>query len=76
MNYRKLDDFLQESGTNSDRNRTVNIKDPVHNFYKTVSNHYDVSISTLVTNVLIAWKEKYGEEIKEKILADLKSKDL
>lgn len=76
MRYRKLEDYFVEMDSPSERNRTVNIKEPIHYFYKKVSNHFDVNMSTLVSNVLTAWKDKYGEEVKEKILDDLKGNDL
>lgn len=72
-----FEDFLLEQPSGSDKGiRTVNIKGNVHQFYKKVANHYDVGISTIISNILIAWKEEHKDEIKSQMINRIKSIDL
>ncbi|MEO9871162.1 hypothetical protein [Ekhidna sp.] len=64
--------FIKEiDGQIKGRNRTVNIKDSLHTYYKHVAMHYDVSMATLITNVLLDWKDEYEELIKEDMMKKL-----
>ena len=53
------------------RNRTINVKEELHSYFKKVAAHYNVNMSTLITNVLIEWKRENEREIKEDMIRRL-----
>lgn len=70
----ELNEFFKEISKHSKdkkRNRTINVTDDLHAFYKKVSSHYNVSISTIISNVLENWREKHRDEIMKDILKKL-----
>ena len=68
-----LNQFLEEKTEyKSERNRTVNIPESVHSFYKNVSNNFDISMVSLVYNVLTDWQDNYKDEIREEIIKRIK----
>ena len=72
MTKEQLEYFIKSTNSSqARRNRTVNIKSDVHEFYRKVSNHYDVGISALITNVLVAWKDQYEDQINRDIIRRL-----
>lgn len=73
MNFKE---FLNENDLIRDkRNRTVNIKESIHNFYKQVAAHYDVGMSTIITNILLAWKEEHKDHIKADMVRKIRKID-
>lgn len=73
MNKSNLNHFLEEkTDYKSERNRTINIPESVHSFYKNVSNNFDVSLVTLVSNILLDWQNNYRDEIREEIMKRIK----
>ncbi len=68
-----LDRFLIESEKRpKGRNRTINIEDNLHSYYKKVAAHYNVNMSTIITNILSAWKDENDYEIKNDMIRKLK----
>ena len=73
MNKSNLNHLLEEkTDYKSERNRTINIPESVHSFYKNVSNNFDVSLVTLVSNILLDWQNNYRDEIREEIMKRIK----
>lgn len=70
MSDKPLEYFLKKEHdiSTNERNRTVNIPDSVHLFYKKASSNLDVGMSTLISNVLLEWIEKYGDDVTKEIL--------
>lgn len=68
-----LEKFLIENpDKKKGRNRTINITENLHGYYKKVAAHYNVNMSTIITNVLDAWKEENDAVIKEEMIKRLK----
>lgn len=65
--------FEERSELKTERNRTVNIPGSVHNFYKSVSNSFDVKLTDLITNVLIEWQEKHSEDLRNELIKNIKN---
>jgi len=45
MGYSQLEDYFMEKENydySSNRNRTINVKEPLHQYYKKVSSHFDI----------------------------------
>ena len=73
MNRPNLNNFLEEKADHkNERNRTVNVPESIHSFYKNVSNNFDVSMVSLLSNVLLDWQNNYREEIKDEIIKRIK----
>lgn len=63
--------FERSQGRNGKKHRTVNLEEDLHQFFKKTANHYNISLASLIHNVLAHWKSDYQEEIKEDILKEL-----
>lgn len=73
-NLMKLEQFVRgRSGSRNSKYRTLNIDEDLHLFFKQTANHYNLSLSDLVYNVLSHWKIEYEDEIKDDILRRLGS---
>ena len=60
----KLEEFIREKPDfKSGKNRTININADLHLFFKRTANQYNISISDVVHNILISWKNKYQNQI-------------
>lgn len=71
----EIERFLTENAHQqlNGRNRTINIKEELHSYYKKVAAHYNVNMSTLITNVLLNWKEENEDDIREDMIKKLNS---
>lgn len=68
----KMRQFVTErSGLKNGKYRTLNIDEDLHLFLKQTANHYNISLSNLVFNILNHWKDEYQEEIKKDVLKKL-----
>jgi len=66
--------FKERANEKQERNRTANIPESLHTFYKNTANNFEISISTLLANVLVKWKDIYGEEVKKEIISRIKKR--
>ncbi len=71
MNIEKY--FKEPEELKRERNRTLNISDSIHLFLKKVSHHYDTSITVIVSNILLDWKNKYEDDINNDIIDKIKN---
>lgn len=68
----KIEQFLTErSGLRNGKYRTLNIDEDLHLFFKQTANHYNISLSNLVFNILTHWKDEYQDDIKNDVLKKL-----
>lgn len=51
-----------------DRNRTINVPESLHSYFKNASIILDTDLKTLITNILLQWKKEHGREIHEATL--------
>lgn len=75
----ELEEFFKERDhlrNSRRRNRTINVNEDIHAFYKNVASHYNVGMSTIITNILIEWREEHKDEIKKELLKRIKKIDL
>lgn len=64
--------FLTRPNRGNERNRTVNIPESTHSFYKNTATGFDVSISDLIVNVLEEWKESHSDDIKSELINNIR----
>ena len=75
MGKMSIDKYIRETEElKGERNRTLNISDSIHSFLKKISHHYNTSITVVVSNVLLEWKDKYEDEINDDIINKIKSR--
>lgn len=51
--------------------KTLNIDSELHLFYKRIASHYDLPLSDLVFNILIAWKDEHHKDLEDDIKSNL-----
>lgn len=72
---KELNDFLEERPElKNERNRTVNIPDSVHNFYKSTANNFGIKLTDLISNILIEWQNHYGDDIKNELIKNIRKR--
>lgn len=70
----EFEHFFSERPSHGGRNRTVNIPEELHHFYKQLSGHFDVKIGSVITNILQDWKTTHEHEIHQAIIKNIQEK--
>ncbi|MCR9249409.1 MAG: hypothetical protein NXI20_03265 [bacterium] len=69
MKEQGIQKFFEDKVENkSGRNRTINIPDSTHSFYKMVASNFDVKLNALITNILDNWKDLHEDEVKTELI--------
>ncbi|SMG42635.1 hypothetical protein SAMN05661096_02911 [Marivirga sericea] len=78
MSKKPLSHYLESQlgPENKERNRTLNVPESLHSFFKKASSNYDIGISTLIYNVLTDWKNEYENDIIDDMLIKFRKNGL
>ncbi len=60
-----LEDYLKKKDANeTTKYRTANLDHELHSYLKRTAAFYDISLSELLNNIVLKWKTKYDDQIK------------
>ena len=63
MNHQSIQPYLQKNAEKTEPLKTVAIYERIHQFYKETALFYNVDMSLLVSNILVAWMEENKTQV-------------